>query len=137
MRVTQEDDRVPGKGILMATAVLVVASTIGVLAAYFITDCSSAELARAQRPVLYVEPLPRAVPTAGPGDVPGQVPEDVNQIEQVLFRERAPGLEERAAEHERLRGYGWVDRGAGLVRIPIDRAIELYVQGYQQPQGEP
>lgn len=128
MKVTQEEDRVSGKGVLVAAAVLVGATIIGVLAAYLITDCSTAELARAPRPVLYLDPLPRAVPAA----VPGQVPEDVNQIEQVLFRERAPGLEERAQAKELLRGYGWVDRDAGLVRIPIDRAMELYVQRHQQ-----
>jgi hypothetical protein len=27
--------------------------------------------------------------------------------------------------HEHLDGYGWVDRSAGIVRIPIDRAIDL------------
>ena len=33
----------------------------------------------------------------------------------------------RAEEDARLRGYGWVDRRAGVVRIPIERAIELTV----------
>jgi hypothetical protein len=33
----------------------------------------------------------------------------------------------RAAEIERLSSYGWVDRKAGIVHIPIDRAIELIV----------
>lgn len=27
-----------------------------------------------------------------------------------------------------LRGYGWVDRGKGVVRLPIDRAMELVAQ---------
>jgi hypothetical protein len=27
--------------------------------------------------------------------------------------------------HSHLSGYGWVDRPAGIVRIPIDRAIDL------------
>jgi hypothetical protein len=31
----------------------------------------------------------------------------------------------RAAEDETLGGYGWVDRPAGVVRIPIDRAMTL------------
>src|SRR5689334_25310182 len=30
-----------------------------------------------------------------------------------------------AAVREHLETYGWNDRGAGIVRIPIDRAIEL------------
>jgi hypothetical protein len=29
----------------------------------------------------------------------------------------------RAAEEQRLASYGWVDRGAGLVHIPIDEAM--------------
>lgn len=31
----------------------------------------------------------------------------------------------RAAENAALQGYGWVDRDAGIVRIPIERAIDL------------
>ena len=31
----------------------------------------------------------------------------------------------RAAEDARLHGYGWVDRDAGVVHIPIERAMEL------------
>jgi hypothetical protein len=35
-------------------------------------------------------------------------------------------LEElRAAEDEILTGYGWVDREQGIVRIPIERAMDL------------
>lgn len=37
-------------------------------------------------------------------------------------------LEElRAAEAKRLQGYAWVDRDKGLVRIPIERAMEILV----------
>ena len=31
----------------------------------------------------------------------------------------------RAAEDQILNSYGWVDRSKGIVRIPIDRAIDL------------
>jgi hypothetical protein len=31
----------------------------------------------------------------------------------------------RAREDERLSTYGWVDRSAGIVRVPIERAIEI------------
>jgi hypothetical protein len=34
----------------------------------------------------------------------------------------------RASEQSTLDGYGWVDRPAGVVRIPIARAMELLVQ---------
>ena len=34
----------------------------------------------------------------------------------------------RARENAELEGYGWVDKKAGVVRIPIDRAMELLSQ---------
>lgn len=34
----------------------------------------------------------------------------------------------RAAEEQQLNSYGWIDRFAGIVRIPIERAMELIVQ---------
>lgn len=34
----------------------------------------------------------------------------------------------RKAEHELLTSYGWVDKGAGTVRIPIDRAMALLAE---------
>jgi len=33
-----------------------------------------------------------------------------------------------AAEDDILNGYGWVDRDAGVVRIPIDRAMSLLAE---------
>jgi hypothetical protein len=34
----------------------------------------------------------------------------------------------RAEEDARLNGYGWVDKRAGVVRIPIERAMVLMVE---------
>lgn len=34
----------------------------------------------------------------------------------------------RAAEDDVLTTYGWVDRNAGIVRIPIDEAMKLVIQ---------
>lgn len=33
-----------------------------------------------------------------------------------------------AAQNEQLNSYGWVDRSNGIVRIPIDRAMDLLAQ---------
>lgn len=42
------------------------------------------------------------------------------------------------AEQERLLGsYGWVDRQAGVVRIPIDEAMRLFVERSSRPAPEP
>jgi len=59
-----------------------------------------------------------------------------------LYKKREPGEtptppENLAAQMHALRrtedaslyGYGWVDRKAGVVRIPIDRAIDLVARG--------
>ena len=35
--------------------------------------------------------------------------------------------EERERQRERLHGYGWVDRDAGVVHVPIEQAIERVV----------
>jgi|KBSSwiStaDraftv2_1062776.scaffolds.fasta_scaffold05247_8 hypothetical protein len=47
-----------------------------------------------------------------------------------------PRIALRAAEDEQLSTYGWVDRKAGVARIPIDRAIELVVE-HGVPGGMP
>ena len=42
-----------------------------------------------------------------------------------------PGLDLRLqneAEGDRLNGYGWVDQGAGLVHIPIEKAVDVLLQ---------
>ena len=41
---------------------------------------------------------------------------------------RADLRELRAHEDEVLGSYGWVDKGAGVVRIPIDEAIKITAQ---------
>ena len=48
--------------------------------------------------------------------------------------ERAKNLTElRAAASDQLQNYGWVDQNRGLVRLPIDRAMELTVQQWKNP----
>src|SRR5277367_6378199 len=39
----------------------------------------------------------------------------------------------RAANVEALTTYGWVDQGKGIVRLPIERAMELTLQEWQNP----
>lgn len=47
---------------------------------------------------------------------------------QTIDIERDTTAVSRAAE-ERLHGYGWVDKDAGIARIPIERAMELTANG--------
>ena len=39
----------------------------------------------------------------------------------------------RAAGAEALKNWGYVDQPKGIVRLPIDEAMKLTVQGYQNP----
>ena len=41
----------------------------------------------------------------------------------------------RQREHERLNEYAWVDREQGVVRIPIDRAMHLMLDGSRDVSG--
>lgn len=47
---------------------------------------------------------------------------------QLEVNERTELNGERRREEDTLSTYGWVDQGAGKVRIPIDRAMDLLVQ---------
>ena len=43
----------------------------------------------------------------------------------------------RKAEIDRLSSYGWVDRKAGVVHIPIERAIDLVAAEAERRLGRP
>ena len=47
---------------------------------------------------------------------------------QLEVNERTELNDERLREENTLSTYGWVDKSAGTVRIPIDRAMELIAQ---------
>jgi hypothetical protein len=43
----------------------------------------------------------------------------------------------RRAEDARLHSYAWIDRSAGVVRIPIDRAMDLLAAQQLGPRDQP
>jgi hypothetical protein len=47
---------------------------------------------------------------------------------RLLTKPGASLAELRAAEDADLNSYGWVDRSAGMARIPIDRAMQLLLE---------
>lgn len=57
-------------------------------------------------------------------NVAGVFPEPRLQIDETQDRDAL-----RAEESERLERYAWVDRRKGVVRIPIDRAMDLIAGG--------
>lgn len=80
-----------------------------------------------ERPILgEPEPMPSAERLAGPR-LQISPARDLNELQ--------------AAEDEALNSYGWVDRDNGIVRIPIERAMEVLVERERSKenaeQGEP
>jgi len=96
------------RNIALFAAVLVLTIVLVLLVSRWLYEFAAVRQAEKQRP-----PLPLALtrePTPGP-----------------LLQVDAPKelQEMRAAEDAMLNSYGWIDQKAGIVRIPVDRAIEL------------
>lgn len=64
-------------------------------------------------------------------------------MRQTSFRESVHAQTDIAADwasqdtavREHLHTYGWVDRNAGVVRIPVDRAMDLLLDEAAKPKG--
>ena len=65
--------------------------------------------------------------TAGQANIPVTRARDFPQP-RLLIKPGASLAELRAAEDADLNSYGWVDREAGIARIPIDRAMQLLLE---------
>ena len=90
-----------GLTVVVAACLIVAVGLFGFFAAHQGgQDASRSPLARAERPAGPV------LQVNGPGDLAKQ----------------------RAAEDSTLSTYGWVDRGAGIVRIPIEQAMQRLVE---------
>jgi hypothetical protein len=63
-------------------------------------------------------------------DTPEVSPDEVNTFPQPRLEknERLEINQFRLREEQSLNSYGWVDQKAGVVRIPIDRAMQLIAQ---------
>jgi hypothetical protein len=70
---------------------------------------------------------------------PGQSPLADDQTPPAPRLEEQPGDELanlRRAERRRLSSYGWIDRQQRMVRVPVERAIEILAErGLPEPQG--
>jgi hypothetical protein len=65
----------------------------------------------------------------------GAAPEDAWKFSS---EGRAARLSElRAKESSAATSYGWVDQAAGVVRLPIDRAVELTIRDLNAPAAKP
>jgi hypothetical protein len=58
-------------------------------------------------------------------------------VEHDLFDRGAPALGDIAQARETLHSYGWIDRPAGVVRIPIERAMAIETRLSTQAEESP
>ncbi|MFW6087269.1 MAG: hypothetical protein ACODAG_08695 [Myxococcota bacterium] len=72
------------------------------------------------------------------GRMPFVEPPDrpVSGVRQDGIERTAAGVRATEEARERLDAYGWADRDEGIATIPIDRAVELYVER-QGERGSP
>lgn len=52
-------------------------------------------------------------------------PAEIGQLEQSLLASSERGLQLRSAQRSALDRARWVDRDAGIVAIPIERAMDI------------
>lgn len=108
--VRSEEDRISsGKIVGVGVAALVV---------FFIGSLAAISYLRAREAEHVGPPIPAEI---------GQ--NKIGLVEQQIFELAVRGERDRAARRQRLGSYGWVDREAGVVHLPIDRAMELVVKG--------
>lgn len=70
----------------------------------------------------------RGGPRADP--VPGEIGKpQIGMVNQRLFELQLDAKEKRDHQLRRLDSYGWVDRDKEIIRLPIDRAMELLSTG--------
>lgn len=113
-----EEDRV--------STVAIIGVGVGALLIFLLASLASSSYLHAR----YVERGPIAIP-------PEVGDSKIGLVEQQLFS-GGPlrGERDRARRLERLRSYGWVDRSAGVVHVPIQDAMALVARGVR-PQGAP
>lgn len=56
------------------------------------------------------------------------VPHEVEAIDQTLFAAHQPSRGNWADKRRELDSYHWVDRTGGVVRIPVERAMDAIVE---------
>jgi hypothetical protein len=105
----QERDRVAGRALTAIALTGIVITIASILVAWLVMNAAS--------------PHPEEQASAAPP------PASLGTVEHSLFDKTARGLELRASQRQELDELGWSDRDAGLVHVPIDRAIDLYVGG--------
>ncbi len=74
----------------------------------------------------YYSPAPQAAFNSAPENLPKEL-----EWRATSAARRQALLEMRTKETEQASAYAWVDQPAGVVQLPLERAMELTVQDYR------
>ena len=71
----------------------------------------------------------RLLPEGAP-PLPAQVGQaKIGMVEQIPFENARTGEEWTEAQRHRLESYGWVDRKAGIIHVPVEQGMERVLRG--------
>jgi hypothetical protein len=107
--VRQEEDRVSSGSLLHVGVVSLVVGATGVFLAGAILAATTGALQ----------------PSAAGPHGPRRATRTLSQVEQTPIWDTRVGLDLRDKQRADLDRWGWVDREAGVARIPIDRAMDI------------
>ncbi len=110
-QVRQEEDAVASRTLLRIYVVAILVGALGVFFGGVILAAATGTL----RPSF-----------AGPSGSRPSGPE-LSHIEQSPIWQSRRGVDLREAQRRELERWGWVDRRAGVAKIPIDQAIDIVV----------
>ena len=74
---------------------------------------------------------------AGPSEPQALQKAEINIVNTGLIQLDTRAYEEKDEQLRKLHEYGWVDRDAGVVHVPIEQAIDRVVSEQQQRGGGP
>jgi hypothetical protein len=121
-RFLQDPERVSGGKVLIPTVLVLIAIALSAAAASFVSGYSP------------IEPITWHYARGTERRVPPEV-QELNEINVNLFRNALPEPA-RDTARQLLESYGWVDRDGGIVRIPINVAIELALREQEAPGAD-
>jgi hypothetical protein len=120
--VQQEREAVASRTVVQIAVVVVVVTVLAVVGQRYLLD----------RNGVAIHGPPPALRRAST-----EAPRVIGVVEQTLADGEDDGLARKRKDELLLHQYAWVDRAHGVARIPIDRAISLYVAREAHDAGAP
>ncbi len=117
--VFQEEDAVASRKVSAVLVMGVVVAALAVAAAWWILAATRTGLSWHEE---------TSVPVA---------PRQIARILQTPIERDRHGLELRERQRRSLEEYRWIDRERGIAQIPIDRAMQIIVDGAAKDGGPP